>query len=209
MTTLVGAVLVGGASSRMGTPKALLPLDDTAMARRVVDALLAGGASRVAAAGGEPSMAAALGIGHRADRWPGEGPLGGLTSAVLGEGGDDVIVVVAACDQPDLTGELVRRLVEALEGSGPEVLVAAVVTSDGRRHPFPSAWRAAAGPVLEALMGTGARRADAGFDAAGVVDVPADPAILIDLDTPDDVRRWARAHGSPPPGFPGIGPADP
>ena len=37
----------------------------------------------------------------------------------------------------------------------------------------------------------------------------ADPAVLIDLDTPDDVRRWARAHGSRPPGFPGIGPADP
>ena len=41
------------------------------------------------------------GVGSRVvdDRWPGEGPLGGVLTALLDVDGD---VVVAACDLPDL-----------------------------------------------------------------------------------------------------------
>ena len=39
MTGVFGAVLCGGASSRMGVDKATIPVDGVAMARRVADVL--------------------------------------------------------------------------------------------------------------------------------------------------------------------------
>ncbi|WP_426572958.1 molybdenum cofactor guanylyltransferase [Aquihabitans sp. McL0605] len=215
MTEVVGAVLVGGASSRMGTDKALLPLDGTAMAHRVAAALVAGGAGAIELIGRDPALGRALdlhdlvdGWGTRDDRWKGIGPLGGLATAVLearpahgsadpARAGDDVIVVVAACDQPNLTGPLVRRLVDALLAAPSTIGAAAAITADGRRHPLPSAWRASAGPALVALIDGGARRADAGFGAVGVIDVAADDEVLIDLDTPDDVHRWLDGRRPP------------
>lgn len=220
MTTVVGAVLVGGASSRMGVDKALLPLDGVAMAHRVAAALVAGGATALEVIGDDPAIARTLdlsdlvdGWGSRDDLWKGIGPLGGLATAVVEarppgvrtdssspptsvqafiaeRAADDVIIVVAACDQPDLTADVVGALVRALLGAEGGVLASAVRTADGRRHPFPTAWRAAAGPVLAELIESGARRADAGFGAGRVIEVeaPADP--LADLDTPDDVCRW-------------------
>jgi len=232
VTTVVGAVLVGGASSRMGTDKALLPLEGAAMAHRVVAALVAGGATAIEVIGGDPAIARALdlsdlidGWGARDDLWKGIGPIGGLATAVIearppatsdpgplpanveaataAAARDDVIVVVAACDQPDLTGAVVDSLVQALLGADPTAVASAVRTADGRRHPFPSAWRAAAGPALAQLVAGGSRRADAAFGIGGVADVAAPGEALEDLDTPDDVRRWHDRRGPSRPGAPG------
>jgi molybdopterin-guanine dinucleotide biosynthesis protein A len=211
----------------MGQDKALIALDGSAMAERVVAALVGGGASAIEVIGDDPAIARGLdlpqvrgGWASRDDLWKGIGPLGGLATAVVearptGPGThdesrahtvdaflarralDDVIVVVAACDQPDLTASLVGDLVAAVATGGPDVVASAVRTADGRRHPFPSAWRAAAGPAIAALIADGARRADAAFGAGVVVDVDAPSAVVVDLDTPDDVRRWHEGrHGA-------------
>ena len=104
------------------------------------------------------------------------------------------MVVVAACDQPDLDGATVAALVGALADAPAELLAAAVTTPDGRRQPFPSAWRPAAGPLLVAQVEGGARRADAGFAAVGVVDLAVRGPVVADLDTPDDVIGWLDRH---------------
>lgn len=188
---VLGAVLVGGASRRMGEDKATLALDGEPMAHRVRRALFDGGAGAVVLIGADPADDGAV-----ADRWPGEGPLGGLATAVAEAAGLDGIevVVVAACDQPDLTGAVIADLVQALHGAPPEVVACAVAEPDGRRHPFPSAWRTTAAPSLVALVERGKRRADAAFSVGSVADVDAPVAALEDLDTPDDVRRWTERH---------------
>ncbi len=188
---VLGAVLVGGASRRMGADKASLALDGEPMAHRVRRALFDGGAGAVVLIGADPDEDGAV-----ADRWPGEGPLGGLATAVAeadGVGGVEV-VVVAACDQPDLTGAVIADLVHALHGAPDEVIAAAVVTADGRRQPFPSAWRTAAAPALIGLVDDGARRSDAAFSVGRTVEIEAPTAVVEDLDTPDDVRRWTTRH---------------
>jgi molybdopterin-guanine dinucleotide biosynthesis protein A len=210
----------------MGRPKAVLDLDGAELATRPVAALRAGGAEVVALVGGDPAWATQLGVHAVVDRWPGEGPLGGLASALLAAGGgqafgDDghgdatgaagadehrdaggadepelagLVVVVAACDQPDLTGELVASLVRALRAAPPSVEAAAPITPDGRRHPFPSAWRATAAGALVALVDGGARRAADAFSVTSTVDVPTGPGALADLDTPADVASWRHRH---------------
>lgn len=200
MTTVVGAILLGGQSRRMGEPKALVDVGGEALAHRVAAALVGGGCTHLDLIGDDPAVTERLdlsdlveGWGSRPDRWSGIGPLGGLATAVseaADDGTDEMMVVVAACDQPDLQGDLVARLVAALQAAPPEVRSAAPVTADGRRHPLPSVWRASAGPILAGLIEAGARRADAGFEPAGVVDVAADAEALADLDTPDDLARW-------------------
>lgn len=181
----------------MGTDKARLEVDGAPMARRVADALRVGGATSVVLVGGHPDLAAITGLAVQPDRWPGEGPLAGTASALLGVGEHDpgAVVVVAACDQPDLAPGLVRRLVDALAAAGTATGVAVPRTADGRRQPFPAAWRATAAPIVSGLVAQGARRADAAHDAVGVVEVPAQASELADLDAPEDLAR--RRMGDP------------
>ena len=93
-----GAVLTGGASRRMGTDKALVEVDGRALALRVADALRAAGASRVVAVGGDLERLQALGLEAVPDLHPGEGPLGGILTALAAT--DQDVVVVLACDLP-------------------------------------------------------------------------------------------------------------
>jgi molybdopterin-guanine dinucleotide biosynthesis protein A len=184
---VLGAVLAGGASRRMGADKATLLLDGMPMAHRVRRALFDGGAGAVVLVGGRIDEE-----GTVPDRWPGEGPLAGLATAVAyGAATEGVeVVVVAACDQPDLPAVVVAELAHALL-SGPAEAVACVArTADGRLQPFPSAWRTSAAAALTALVEEGGRRADAAFTAGPLIEVAAPTELIADLDTPADVRRW-------------------
>jgi len=193
---VLGAVLAGGASRRMGQDKAALTLDGTPLSHRVQRALFDGGVGAVVLVGGDQGAEGAI-----PDRWPGEGPLGALATAV-GHGASVegvAIVIVAACDQPDLPADLVAALVHALAAGPADACASAVRTPDGRVHPFPSAWRTAGAEALVALVDAGERRADAAFTIGPLIEVGADATALDDLDTPDDVRRWLeRHHGTEP-----------
>jgi molybdopterin-guanine dinucleotide biosynthesis protein A len=177
----------------MGADKATLTLQGTPMAHLVMRALFDAGVGAVVLVGEDIP-----------DRWPGEGPLGGLATAVLhGAATDGVeIVVVAACDQPDLAPELLAALVASLHAAPDDAVASAVRTADGRLHPFPSAWRSSASEALAALVDAGERRADAAFTCGPIIELPAAPESVADLDTPADVARWiarrGRANPEPP-----------
>lgn len=184
----------------MGRPKALVQVDGTAMAARVSAALRAGGATAVVLVGGDPAWAHALGLGHIPDRWPGQGPLGAIATAVADAPAaagftvdTEAVVVVAACDQPWLTGAVVADLAAATttDGARAKPQVAVAFGAGRRRQPFPSAWpRQLAGPLVH-LFEQGARRADAGFAVGEVVDVTVAADLLADVDTPADLARGA------------------
>lgn len=201
---VLGAVLAGGASTRMGadTDKALAEVDGVPMARRVADALLAGGAERVILIGGDPGRLSSLRLALVPDHHPGAGPLGGLLTALaVGADAGAGIVVVAPCDQPRLDGPTVAALANALSAA-PASVAAAVGTAGGVRHVLPVAVRpqAATAPAaaLAAAFAKGARSLRDGLGTLAVLEVECgDPAPFLDVDTPAELRRASRPR--PPP----------
>jgi molybdopterin-guanine dinucleotide biosynthesis protein A len=179
MPVSIGAVLCGGASSRMGVDKATILVAGVAMARRVADALADAGCSTVVAIGGDAAELARLGLDPVDDEYPGEGPLGGvLTALTLGSP-----AAVVACDLPNLRAQTIAELVVALADHD-----VAIARSD-RIEPLCAVWSAAAAPLLRARFAAGERamhRAIEGLDTVWVT-VPADE--VRNINTRDDLGR--------------------
>lgn len=189
---LPALLLAAGESSRMGFPKALLPIGD----RTALEHLIA----ELAAAGFDPVLTV---LGHHREALepvlgrirapavvnldPSDGPIGSirvglrsLPSAIPG-------ILVQLVDHPAVAADTLLELYEAI-ASRPGRIV--VPTFDGRRgHPtwFPASTFA---ELLDPDLAGGAK-AVLERDPARVLEVAVDdPGVRIDLDTPDDVARW-------------------
>jgi molybdenum cofactor guanylyltransferase len=199
-----GYVLCGGASRRMGRDKALVPVDGVAMARRVADALAAAGAERVVAVGGDAAALDGLGLASRPDRWPGEGPLGGLVTA-LGDagGGAAPVAVVVSCDLTDPDPVAIARLVQARAAHDSDAVVPVV---GGRQQWLHGAWHRRAAGILCDVFEAGERSvagAALSLHVATVHDVAAEA--VHDADHPADLLARGGAVGGPA-RTPSIGP---
>jgi molybdopterin-guanine dinucleotide biosynthesis protein A len=180
-----GAVLTGGASTRMGTDKALLEVAGEPMAVRVARALRTAGATGVVCIGGDDDALAALGLAVVPDEHPGEGPLGALITA-LGASAHPV-VVVAPCDllAPD---PAVATALRAALRAEPEA-DAAVAVVDGVRQPLDGAYRRTCRPRLVEVFTRGERSVRRALLELLVVEVTIPGAdALRDADTPEDLR---------------------
>lgn len=192
-----GYVLCGGASRRMGRDKALVPVDGVAMARRVADALVAAGAGRIAAVGGDAAALERLGLVSHPDRWPGEGPLGGLLTA-LGDpgGGAAPVAVVLSCDLTDPDPAAIAGMVQARAERDSD---AAVPVVGGRRQWLHAAWHRRAAGILQDVFDAGERSlvgAARSLRVATVDDVG--PGAVHDADRPADLLARGRGADHPP-----------
>ena len=111
---VAGVVLIGGAGRRMGRDKALLEVRGGRVLHRLCE-LLADRTGRVLCVGGpEAGRDLPLFVQHEGDLAPGQGPLGGiLTALVRLNGGEAIGVCVVACDMPAVSGELLDLLLTA------------------------------------------------------------------------------------------------
>jgi molybdopterin-guanine dinucleotide biosynthesis protein A len=188
-----GAVLCGGKSTRMGRDKAFVVIDGTPMARRVADALTAAGCAPVVAVGGDGDALARIGLDTIPDGWPGEGPVGGVITALRSSTAD--IVVVVACDTPWLDAATVTALLEVLVHH--PSAVAAVARTD-RVEPLCAVWRRSVLPMVEAAFDGGERRLHRVLSSMPttmpVAMVPVPDDVLRNVNAPADVPRY----GSPP-----------
>jgi molybdopterin-guanine dinucleotide biosynthesis protein A len=176
---IAGAVLCGGRSSRMGADKAFVEVAGVAMAERVAGALEAAGCAPVAFVGGDEAGLRRFGRSFHPDRWPGEGPLGGVLTALVDIGGD---VVVAACDLPFLDPPTIRRLISA---AGPAVDVAAAATD--RLQPAVAWWGASARLPIEDAWRDGVRALHVAVARLRAVQVAVDPDALRNVNAPADL----------------------
>lgn len=172
------AVLVGGASRRMGRDKAVVEVDGHPMALRVIDALGRAGVRSVVTIGGSDR---GFGVTHLEDQYPGEGPLGGLLTAL--QHAPTELVFVVACDMPWVTRDVFRSLMQQLGDSD----VALAYTD--RLEPLCALWRA---PVclgaLERAFSGGERAVHRALSGLGVVEVAVDASALRNVNTPGDLE---------------------
>jgi molybdopterin-guanine dinucleotide biosynthesis protein A len=151
----------------MGRDKALVEVDGVAMGDRVAAALRAAGAREVARIGTDV-----------ADLYPGEGPLGGIITALRWAG--DEPVVIAPCDMPWIEEQHVRTVAAALTDDV-DVAVA------GDQHLF-AAWNPSALAALEAAFAEGERAPKRALTRLRVATVAlGDGPWSKDVDTPDDL----------------------
>ena len=188
-TGVAGAVLAGGRSRRMGRDKALLEVDGRPMARSVLDALVAAGVGPLFVVGGDARRLAALGAALVADRFPGEGPLGGVITALHHVGEAAPLVLVAACDLPDLDRTVLDPLLEAARSTAAADPPQAIVPRAGRLHPACAVWAVSAAPPLRTAYDAGERSLHGALVRVRVeiVDVPAAP--LRNINTPEQLAR--------------------
>ena len=107
------AILIGGDSSRMGVDKATFEVDGVAMANRVSQAASEAGAKEILLIGGTQAKAKKLTGVWKKDLYPGQGPLGGVITAVKSASNDAVVVL--SCDMPFITGSVISSLVRGLQ----------------------------------------------------------------------------------------------
>ena len=192
MTVPAGLVLAAGAGRRFGGPKALARLRDRTLLEHAVDTLRSAGCSPVVVVlgAGAREVARQVDVGAAVvvvnDGW--ESGMGSSLCTGLAVLADlrAPAAVVALVDQPQVTPELVRRLVASWADG-----VAAVSATYGghRRNPV----------LLDASTWPGVAAAAVGdVGARGWLDAHADEVVLVacddlgsdlDIDTPHDLDR--------------------
>jgi molybdopterin-guanine dinucleotide biosynthesis protein A len=187
-----GIVLAGGKSTRMGTPKALLPFGDETMLQRVVR-LLGGIVSPivVVTAAGQELPRLPDGVIVTRDEREGRGPLEGLRAGLKALPEDVDAAYVTSCDVPLLVPGFVRQMLELARGYD-----IAVMEIDGFTHPLSAVYRRATLPQIESLLAQDRLRPAFLFDAVRTRrvqpgEMTADPELetLRNLNTPEDYQR--------------------
>ena len=191
---VLGVVLAGGRSSRMGRDKARLRLDGRTLLRRALR-LLATRCSEVMVSG-----RAVPGLVSIPDLHPGLGPTGGIASARAwarrhAAPGEAPLLLFVPLDMPGLRPEDLDRLLAAL---GP------ADAAHFAGHPLPLLLRAGARPLPDPGPAQGGKAPSIRAWLGGLDVVVLDPAGA-DLDNVNTPEQWARVRGVAPP----DGAADP
>jgi len=193
MTTGVEAwdaiVLAGGRGRRLGG------IDKPALlvgGRSLLDtALVACTGARVIVVVG-PRRATVRDVRWTLESPPGSGPLAALAAGLtaLGTANASGVVVVLAADLPSVDARVVGRLLAEAQSS---VDGAAVVDGGGRVQPLLAAYRRPAlERALQAVHDPRNRPVRSVLGQPRPVDV-VDAGAAADIDTPDDLARWADA----------------
>ncbi len=154
--SVLGYVQAGGGSARFGRDKALVEFAGKTMLARTAE--LAQSVCRVvkivAAEGKYPNPPAPL-LG---DRWPGQGPLGGILTALQESTlrtSDSVWNLIVSCDMPFLTVEWLAYLCDRAQRSTAQVVVA---QSANGLEPLCACWSTNSEGVVRQTFDSGVRK---------------------------------------------------
>jgi molybdopterin-guanine dinucleotide biosynthesis protein A len=182
---IAGAIIAGGEARRMGGRRKFL---EHVAGQPILDHVITRAGPQCA-----PLLfnAATLPAGYALplvpDRWPGEGPLGGILSCLLHCQEHEAAIthlLSLSADTPFFPPDLARRLAGvALDGP-------VSAASGGRRHAVFTLWPVAAAAALERLFHDGERSVNRALDGlcgktATFPASPIDP--FFNINTPDDL----------------------
>jgi molybdopterin-guanine dinucleotide biosynthesis protein A len=171
---LTGILLVGGASSRFGSPKALARLNGETLAERAWRIL--GETAEVRIAVGKERDGLTLPFPVLDDGSETRAALAGLVAGL--RAAPTGLCVVLPVDTPLVTPALLEQLAGACADA------AAPTTT-----PLPAAYRKTALPVLERRLQAGELALHEALAELDTARLEVDAALLVNVNTPDDLRR--------------------
>ena len=158
-----GYVLAGGGSRRFGRDKALAELGGQPMIARMM-ALVRGvtAETRLVATRGKYVASEAEFL---VDRWPGQGPLGGIITALENTAKNSADIscewnLILSCDMPFLTPDWLAYLIERAIASEAEIVVP---HSAHGPEPLCACWKSSAVEILRPAFEHGVRRVNEGI----------------------------------------------
>lgn len=190
--TAAGIVLCGGKSTRMGSPKPLLPFGPETMLQRVVRLLGSVATPIVVVSARDQVLPLLPGYARIArDDREGRGPLEGLRAGLHALPASAEAAYVTSCDVPLLVPGFVSLMVELI---GDHEI--AVMDIDGFPHPLSAVYRRTLLPHVEALLASDRLRPALLFEAvrtrrvtpAEVASVDPNLLTLRNVNTPQDYR---------------------
>lgn len=189
---MIGVILAGGESRRMGRDKVFLPFGDTTLVERVASRLREACADVLVVAN-TPEPYETLGLRTVPDALPERRSLVGIYTGILHGGGP---VFVCGCDMPFLCPPLIRHM-SALAGAA-DVVIPRVRDYE----PLHAVYTPACLEPIKRVLAAGGRNADVLRDVKTVV-LEADelrrfdPELrsLVNLNTPEEYAAAAVHHG--------------
>jgi molybdenum cofactor guanylyltransferase len=173
---VVGVLLVGGASRRFGSPKALARFGDITLGERAYRTLSEAFESVIAV--GKAGDGLSLPFPVLDDGSDERAAIVGLAAALRRANAE--VCVVLPTDMPFVTADLLAALASAVDDAD-----AAVVPTG----PLPGAYRWTALPVLERRIGAGELRLQDALAELRTRVVEADARLLRNINAPEDLRR--------------------
>ena len=156
LDTVIGVILSGGKSSRMGTNKSLLKIQGQPVIERILTELKSC-SNEVMVVANQPDSYRFLGVKQAKDRYLDKGPLAGLETALYHSDGE--IFMFAACDMPFISRDVYQYLLKQLNHYD-----AVVPIYDNRMHPIAGIYKKSVLPVIQAQIGKNDLRVKSFFE---------------------------------------------
>jgi molybdopterin-guanine dinucleotide biosynthesis protein A len=204
--TRYGFVQAGGGSTRFGTDKGLVQFAGKTMLQRTAG-LLASVCDEVSVVA-PPGKYANLQWPIIADRWPGEGPLGGILTALLHIRERELLhesratdhrsrSLIVSCDMPFQTQEFLAFLWERAALSVAQVIVP---ESESGLEPLCACWRADAVTAVQGAFDAGVRKVTEAMkhisievlDESAWTRFDTDNRLFWNMNTPEDYEEARR-----------------
>jgi molybdenum cofactor guanylyltransferase len=178
----------------MGSDKALLPFRGSPLGRSLASLVERAAGSAVLV--GNPQLAPLVGYPAIPDMYPGEGPLGGILTALAHTGSDWNLVV--ACDMPGLSAEFLAGLLDAAGRSGADALVPAGL--GGRLEPLCAVYHRRLQAPLGRAFARGVRKIMAALEEESGIALcrwpVAESGEFQNVNTPEDWAQWAPRYAA-------------
>jgi len=196
MATRSAIILAGGKSSRMGTPKALLPFDGQPLIVHVAGMLQRMFDDVVIVAAPEQELPS-LPVTLVRDEVAYQGPVGGICYGLSAARGE--IAFVTSCDSAFLNGRLIEHLLEQIDACD-----VVVPRWQDRFQPLHAVYRRSVLPLLEQQLARGELRPIFLFNKVRTCTIAEeeirrfdpDGSSFFNMNTPEDyaeaLRRWRR-----------------
>jgi len=195
----VGAILAGGTASRYGgTAKGLLEVrPGRTIVEHLIEEMSAAGVAEVVIVANTPEPYERFGRKVVPDLRPGNGPLGGIETALMHYGDSRDAVLFCPCDLPGLTRREISRLLAAYRAKPGGVVVAE--TDDFFWHPLCSVVHNDLLPRVTEALDRGVRSVHELWRQLGAVPVHFDDETpFFNVNTPEDLARWRATGGAGP-----------